>query len=377
MKTSYVGTLGLVAATLALPVFADTAGTLLFTQAGTQIVDSQGVTRAAKRGDILSTGERLVTPPGAISQVKLPDGSLLAMRPGSEVKIDLPPQASPGASQIISLQQGALRVIGAELMDAKKPSALTLQSGLATMKLTGADLESAFVRPGDAKPAGAGTGDAGSYNRLLTGAGSIGNGGSVEPLAARQTSFVGGANLAPVTLAMASPGLFTGIVPPAAVVVNPTPVAGGPVTLPVLVLPTFPKLLPILPLPIAVQVPTIIYSPPAPVVLPLTVIANGKTTGVLADKNVTDAIVSKVFTPTAPQATIPISSISIAPLSNVIAPVITPIATVPVLTVPITTTVIATTPVATAPLVIKPLSAITTLSVSTVKSCTIGAIKVC
>jgi hypothetical protein len=371
MRTSYVKTLGLVAAALALPVFADTAGTLLFTQTGTQIVDVQGVARAAKRGDILSTGERLVTPSGAISQVKLPDGSLLAMRPGSEVKIDLPPQASPGAAQIISLQQGALRVIGSELMDAKKPSALTLQSGLATMKLTGADLESAFVRPGDAKPSGGGSGDSGSYNRLLTGAGSIGNGGRVEPLAARQTSFVGGVNLAPVTLAMASPGLFTGNVLPAPVVVNVNPGVGRPITLPVFTPPVLSKLPLVLP-PVIIAPPKIIFVPPVPLVLPLTVIANGKKTGDFVDTNLTAAIVAKVAPTFAPQATI------IVP-SNVGAPVTTPIATVPVpiLTLPNVTTVPNTAPVVGPTLVVKPLSAINTLSVSTVKSCTIGAIKIC
>jgi hypothetical protein len=107
----------------------------------------------------------------------------------------------------VSLVRGTARVIGAELMDTNKQSRFTLQSGPATLKLKGADLESALIRPDTTKPSG--VSDAGSYNRLLTGSGSIGNGTALETLPIRQVSFVGVTTVAPITLTSALPVLFT------------------------------------------------------------------------------------------------------------------------------------------------------------------------
>lgn len=189
------------------PVLAVPVGKVLFSQPGTEIVNEKGEKRPAKRGEQLESGERLLTPPGAITQVLLPDGSLVGARPGSELKLDATGPVGERPGQVISLVQGSLRVIGSELMDAKKPSALTVQTGLATLKLSGADLESAVIKPTDFRTAG--TPDAGSYSRLLVGTGSIGSGALVEPLPVRQVSFVGAANVAPVTLASVSPNLFS------------------------------------------------------------------------------------------------------------------------------------------------------------------------
>jgi hypothetical protein len=105
-------------------------------------------------------------------------------------------------------------VIGSELMDSTKPSGFTLQSGLATLRLQGADLESAVVKPDAAKTSGAP--DAGSYNRMLIGTGSIGSGNLLEPLAPRQVSFVGSLNVAPIVVASVSPTMFSPLVTPVA-----------------------------------------------------------------------------------------------------------------------------------------------------------------
>lgn len=197
----YLAALGLMAWTSA---WAAPAATLLFTQPGSQIVDSNGATRPAQRGDVLQVGERVLTPEGTITQLVLSDGSIIGMRPGSELKFD-PPAPGADPAPLVSLVRGAVRVIGSELMDPKRPSTVTLQSGLATLKLKGADLESRVVT--EKTPD---TTDPGSYNRLLIGSGSIGKGTLVEPLTTRQVSFVGPATTTPVTLTSAAPGLFTG-----------------------------------------------------------------------------------------------------------------------------------------------------------------------
>jgi hypothetical protein len=212
MNYALATTLAVANTLLATAVFAAPAGTLLFAQPGSEIVGNNGLARPAKRGAILEEGERLRTPVGAISQLLLPDGSLVGMRPGSELKLDFPTNASDKAKQMISLLQGSARVIGSELMDATKPSGFTLQSGLATLRLQGADLESAVVKPDASKTSGAP--DAGSYNRMLIGTGSIGSGTMLEPLAPRQVSFVGAINVAPVVVASISPTLFSPLVTP-------------------------------------------------------------------------------------------------------------------------------------------------------------------
>lgn len=208
MKTHWIGSCALAALGLTVGVHAETAGTLLFAQPGTQIINENGSSRAASRGDTLQTGERLLTPAGAISQLLLPDGSLIGMRPESEFRLDPPAAGSDSKAPVLALVQGTVRVVASELMDPKKNSSLTLQSGTATLKLKGADLESAVVK-GDGKAA-AGDAAPGSYQRLTVGSGTVANGGTVAALAPRQISFVPSANAPPTTLNTPAQNVFAG-----------------------------------------------------------------------------------------------------------------------------------------------------------------------
>jgi hypothetical protein len=238
MKPSASTSLALLAAVLAAPAFAATEGIVLFTQTGAQILGTNGVARPAKRGDVLLTGERLQTPPGGISQVRLIDGSLIGMKPGSELKFDLPPQAGDKAKHVVSLLHGALHVIGSDLMDASKPSELTLQSGLATVNVKGSDLESAVVAPPPpASPAPAGTtvqplpapvADVGSYSKLIVGAATISTGIlPAAPLPVNQISFVGTTlNVAPIVVASVAPSVFNPIVTTAVLPASGTTTTG-------------------------------------------------------------------------------------------------------------------------------------------------------
>lgn len=206
MKPLWIASYTLAAFFLQSDAAAAPAGTLLFAQPGTQIVGTTGTTRAATKGDLLQSGERLLTPPGAISQVLLPDGSLIGMRPDSEVRIDQAPVGSDTKPPVVSLVNGTARVISADLLDAKKVPNFTLQSGNATVKLKGADMESAVIKSND--KATPGPNAPGSYQRLVVGAGSVSNANGATALKAGQINFVGTPNTAPVTLAAASPGLF-------------------------------------------------------------------------------------------------------------------------------------------------------------------------
>lgn len=208
-------------------VLAETAATVLFSQEGARILSAAGVARPARQGELVQAGEVLLTPVNAISQLRLPDGSLVGVRSGSELKFDVVSPAVNSGSRSLALMQGTIRVIGADLMDRQKTSSLSLQSGPATLQLKGADLESTVIRGDSGITQGRGQpGEPGSYNRLLAGAGSLRSGAVVEPLAMRQVSFAAAGNSVPMPLAsMPGPAFREG--GPS----GPPPGAGAPATL--------------------------------------------------------------------------------------------------------------------------------------------------
>lgn len=194
----------LVAFGYVLPVSAEPAGTLVFVQDGVQIINAGGQARPARQGDVLQTGERLQTPPNAITQIKLPDGSLMGMRPGAELRIDPPAAGSGHQSPEVALLQGAIRVVGVELMDRSKTSGLILKTGQTSVQLTGADIESAVLKP-EVRPTGE---TPGTYNRLAVGSATLRSGSIVEPLPIRQVSFVPANSPVPAILATVGPTVF-------------------------------------------------------------------------------------------------------------------------------------------------------------------------
>jgi hypothetical protein len=183
---------------LAGSALAEPAGTLLFAQPGATIVADSGASRAAVKGDLLQPGERLVTPAGAISQVLLADGSLIGVRPESELRMDRPQAGADGHTSALSLVQGSVRIIAANLMDSRKSSSVALQSGSASVQIRGGDLESALVRR-DAKAAPT-SAEAGSYQRLLVGSASLTQGATTRSLAPGQVSFVAAGSAGIATL---------------------------------------------------------------------------------------------------------------------------------------------------------------------------------
>lgn len=313
MKQLLIGTFAMLGTTVA--VAATPAATLLFAQEGTQIVDTSGLARAAKKGDLVHSGERVRTAVGVISQMQLPDGSLIGVRPGSELRLSAPD--GPNPAPMVTLIQGAARLIGAELMDIKKPSNITFQSGVATLRLQGADLESAVVRANNgANPKPGAPGSApGSYQRLLVGTGSIGAGTQMKPLEPRQVNFVGPTATAPMVVATAMPALTLGTRLTTASLGDA--VIGSKSTLPA------PSALAPMPMPTGGTLTAIApLAPIAPVLAPMP----------------TAPIVTAVFVPTTP---IVIATSVLPPPPILIQPIVT--FTTPILTQPIVTKTIVCT----------------------------------
>jgi hypothetical protein len=212
MKPSRLALATLLACAATAPTHAAPAGTVLFAQPGTTILDAQGLSRPAHRGDNLQSGERIVTPANGISQLALPDGSLLGVRAGSELKFEAQTQVGDAGRPVVALMQGAMRVIGSELMDPNRLSSMSLRSGNSVLQMRAADLETAVV-PGGAAGASSKGAQEGSYTRLLTGTATVGTGPAVTALAPRQVSFVAPAAVTPVTLTSISPTVFASSLP--------------------------------------------------------------------------------------------------------------------------------------------------------------------
>lgn len=193
-------------AMLAAPVFAAPAGTLLFTKGDLQIINAAGVSRVGKAGDVLQPGERLVTPEGAVCQIRLWDGSLIGVRPDTELKVELPDQASARAKSVIQMVKGGLRVINVDLRDGKVHVPITLQSPTGIVDLTNADAESRVVSAETLKKAG--VKDPGLYTRVQIGKGTIRTGAVEVPIAIRTVAFTPTIDVAPTLVSSPSTGLF-------------------------------------------------------------------------------------------------------------------------------------------------------------------------
>ena len=329
MKQLLIGTFAVLGTSVCAA--ATPAATLLFAQEGTQIVDASGLARTAKKGDLVHSGERVRTAAGVISQMQLPDGSLIGVRPGSELRLNAP--EGPNPAPIVTLIQGAARLIGAELMDIKKPSNITFQSGVATLRLQGADLESAVVHADKgANPTPGAPGSApGSYQRLLVGTGSIGAGTQLKPLEPRQVNFVGPTAAAPMVVATAMPALTLGTRVTTASLgeavigsKSALPAPSGPAPLPTGG--TLTAIAPVAPVAPIGSLTTTAQLQPAPLATAPAIAP------VLTAPLLTAPIITTVFAPTAP---IIVATTVLPPPPIVIQPIVT--YTAPILTQPIVT----------------------------------------
>jgi hypothetical protein len=194
-------------AALATPALGAPAGTLLFAKGDLQIINAAGISRIGKAGDVLQPGERVVTPDGAVCQIRLWDGSLIGVRPDTELKVELPDQASARAKSVIQVVKGELRVINLDLRDGRARVPITLQSPTGVVDLTNADAESRVVSPETAKKAG--VKDPGLYTRVQIGKGTIRTGAVEIPIAIRTVAFTPTIDVAPTTVSSSGTSLFT------------------------------------------------------------------------------------------------------------------------------------------------------------------------
>jgi hypothetical protein len=107
--TKLVGSIIVLVALIgATPVFAQDAGKVLFVKGDVALVSHDGVRREARRGMVIRDGERMVTGPGAMGQVKLTDGVRVGLRSSTGVTFE-PKRASQ--PRTLALNSGNVRVL--------------------------------------------------------------------------------------------------------------------------------------------------------------------------------------------------------------------------------------------------------------------------
>lgn len=154
-------TLSLLIATAFAPaVIAEPAGQALFTLGDVSVIDAAGKERPLKQGDAIEPGEKVVTKPGAIVQLKTPDGTRIGLRPESDLKLGDPKEVQAR----LELGRGTVRVLSDE-KPGRDVKPILVQTPVSSMKIAKGDTESVFVP----KDGGKAPDQQGGFHRLVNG----------------------------------------------------------------------------------------------------------------------------------------------------------------------------------------------------------------
>lgn len=127
----------------AMPASAQASGRLIFAKGEVFIVASDGARRPAHQGDLVNAGERLVTGGESMAQLKLEDGSLVGLRPGSDLQLRSFARGGSDPGTVLMLDKGGVRVLNITTDDKLRPLPVRLQSSSgASVLVQGGDLES-------------------------------------------------------------------------------------------------------------------------------------------------------------------------------------------------------------------------------------------
>ena len=184
-----------VAGLVSVPAFAQSgeAAQVIFTNDKLTVIDAKGVERAVRQGDFVQPGERLITPPGVIGQLRLPDGTLLGARPGTDLKLDSLVKSL--GKNVLVLNEGNVRVVNVEPPKGPKPMPVDVISPVSTLQIIAGDGEAIHVKPGNKQNV-----EPGTYNRLQQGTAVVRNDRGELPLPPMQPVFAPrlGVPLAPI-----------------------------------------------------------------------------------------------------------------------------------------------------------------------------------
>ena len=152
-------------------------------------IDAQGHERLLEKGGEVRTGERIVTPEGALVQLRLNDGGYLSVRPGTDMVIDrfvLDEKDASKSNFLVSLVKGGFRSITG-LIGRTNPSGYQIRAGTSTLGVRGTDHEPMMIP--DGLPAMAKLGAPGLYDKVNDGETFIRNAGGMLALKRGEIGF--------------------------------------------------------------------------------------------------------------------------------------------------------------------------------------------
>lgn len=148
--TSRVAWPALAAALCLAPALqAEEVGKILFATDGVRIVDQDGNERPATQGEPIQPGERVVTGPDALGQIKMTDGGFVGVRPGSSLAFERQASAIAGAPHVLKLDRGDVRVLNMSFDDRATPKEFVLKTPGGLVQLMQADSVASLRPTGD------------------------------------------------------------------------------------------------------------------------------------------------------------------------------------------------------------------------------------
>ncbi len=181
-------------------VHAGVAGRVQFVAGDVRIVDAQGKGQALRKGQDVNEGDTVMSAASASAQLKMIDGAVVAVRPGTQLKIvgyqfNGKEDGSERASY--SLIKGGLRAITGMIGKTNKDR-YSIETPTAVIGIRGTDHEPVVVLPvadGDVTGAAPGT-----YDKVNVGATSLTTQAGTMVVAANQVGFAASPTQLPVIL---------------------------------------------------------------------------------------------------------------------------------------------------------------------------------
>lgn len=173
----------------------EAVGHVMFVKGAVTVLDLAGQARPARQGDALRPGDRVETAADSVGQVKLADGSLVGLRPGSEVAIENV-AGNANKARLVRLSRGAMRVIN---RDASGKQVLLVETPTAEIRLVNADTEAFVVDATEGAREGV---PSGTYSRIIAGDGTLRTARGDLSLQRGQAGFAPGGDRPPAPLAV-------------------------------------------------------------------------------------------------------------------------------------------------------------------------------
>jgi hypothetical protein len=151
------------------PVLAQTAGVVQFVAGDVKVVSKAGAEREARKGVPVNVGDTLLTPAGALAQLKMGDGAIVVVQPESRLTVAEFHYAGveDGTEKVLyRLDHGGFRAVTGAIGHTHKKN-YVIETPIAHMGVRGTDHETYyFPATGSANPDGA---KPGAYNKVNTG----------------------------------------------------------------------------------------------------------------------------------------------------------------------------------------------------------------